>query len=107
MVLQNRKVAIKASSNLNPNFIPDNTESVQCRGSAPEYRWEPEESCPRLFLGYCILMDLGRSLLGQEFEQRWIAESETRGIRLDWRTFLFYAVETYSFFEVPTHSLTS
>ena len=31
---------------------------------------KPEGSCP-LFLGWCVLMALGKSLLGQEFEQKW------------------------------------
>jgi hypothetical protein len=30
-----------------------------------------EGSCSRLFLGSCVLMALGRSLLGHEFEQKW------------------------------------
>ena len=40
-------------------------------GSAPGHRWKLEGSCPLLFLGPCVLMALGRSLLGQEFEQKW------------------------------------
>jgi hypothetical protein len=40
-------------------------------GSAPGYRWKPEGSCFWLFLGSCVLMALGWSLLGQEFEQNW------------------------------------
>jgi hypothetical protein len=34
------------------------------------YRWKPEGFCPRLFLGSCVLMALGGSLLGQEFDQK-------------------------------------
>jgi hypothetical protein len=40
-------------------------------GSAPGGRQKLEGSCPQLFLGSCVLMALGRSLLSQEFEQKW------------------------------------
>jgi hypothetical protein len=39
-------------------------------GSAPECRWKLEGFIPRLFLGSCVLVALGRSILGQEFEQK-------------------------------------
>jgi hypothetical protein len=39
--------------------------------SAPGYRSKPEGSCPWLFVGSHVLMALGGSLLGQEFEQKW------------------------------------
>ena len=34
-------------------------------------RWKPEGSCLWLFLGFCVLMVQGGSLLSQEFEQKW------------------------------------
>ena len=40
-------------------------------GSALGCRQKPEGSCPQLILGSCVLMALGGSLLGQEFEQKW------------------------------------
>ncbi|GAB1289437.1 Mitochondrial-processing peptidase subunit beta [Apodemus speciosus] len=39
--------------------------------SAPGHRWKVEGSCLGLFFGSCVLMVLGGSLLGQEFEQKW------------------------------------
>ena len=40
-------------------------------GSIPGYRQKLDGSCPWMFLGSCVLMTLGWSLLGQEFEQKW------------------------------------
>ena len=40
-------------------------------GSALGCIWKLVGSCPRLFLGSCVLMALSGSLLGQEFEQKW------------------------------------
>jgi hypothetical protein len=39
-------------------------------GSALGCRWKPEGSCLRLFLGSCVLIALGMSPLGQDFEQK-------------------------------------
>ena len=38
--------------------------------SAPGCRWKPEGFCPMMFLGSCVLMALGKYLLGQDFEQK-------------------------------------
>jgi hypothetical protein len=38
------------------------------------FRQKQEGSCSQLFLGSCVLMALGGSLLGQEFEQKWWSE---------------------------------
>jgi hypothetical protein len=40
-------------------------------GSAVGCRQKPEGSCPQLILGSCVLMTLGGSLLGLEFEEKW------------------------------------
>ena len=40
-------------------------------GSALGCMQKLEGSCPQLFFGSCVLMDLGRSLLGQEVERKW------------------------------------
>jgi hypothetical protein len=43
-----------------------------CRSSSsPGHIWKLERSCPWLILISCVLRALGRSLLGQEFEQKW------------------------------------
>ena len=39
-------------------------------GSVLRYRQRPEISCPQLILGSRVLMALGGSLLGQEFEEK-------------------------------------
>jgi hypothetical protein len=39
--------------------------------SAPGCKQELEGSGPRMLLGSCVLMALGRSLFGQGFEQMW------------------------------------
>jgi hypothetical protein len=39
-------------------------------GLALGCRQKPEEFCPQLVLGSCVLMVLGVSLLGQEFEEK-------------------------------------
>jgi hypothetical protein len=41
-------------------------------GSALGYRQRPERSCHQLILGSCVLMALGGSLLGQEFEEKFV-----------------------------------
>ena len=40
-------------------------------GSALGCRQKPEGSCPQLILDSCVLMVLGGSLFGQEFEEKW------------------------------------
>ena len=40
-------------------------------GSALVCRRKPEEACHPLFLGYCVLISLGQSFLGQVFKQKW------------------------------------
>ena len=40
-------------------------------GSALWCRQKPEGSCPQPILGSCVLMAMGGSLLGQEFEEKW------------------------------------
>ena len=42
-------------------------------GSAQRHRGKLEGSCPWLFLGSFVLMALGRFLLGQEFEEKWLS----------------------------------
>jgi hypothetical protein len=37
-------------------------------GPAPGPSLKPEGSCPWLFIGFCVLIAVGRSLLGQEFQ---------------------------------------
>jgi hypothetical protein len=52
----------------------------------------PEGSCPRLFLRSCVLMTLGRSLLGQEFEQKWWSYLGSQVCRHFWETSSFLVV---------------
>ena len=40
-------------------------------GSTLGCKGRPKISCLRLFFGWCVLMALGESLLGQKFEQKW------------------------------------
>jgi hypothetical protein len=55
-------------------------------GSSPGCRQKPEGSCPRLFLGSCVLMALGRSLLGQEFEEQWWSYLCSQVCRYSWES---------------------
>ena len=55
-------------------------------GSALGCRQKPEGSCPWLFLGSCVLMALGRSLLGQEFEQKWWSYLCSQVCQHSWET---------------------
>ena len=68
---------------------------IECCGteSAPECRWKTEGSCPRLFLGSCVLMVLGGSLLGQEFEQTWQSHLCSQLFRLPWEVFGYLGME--------------
>ena len=45
-----------------------------------------EGSCPQLFFGSCVLMALGRSLLGQEFEQKWWSHLCSQVCQHSWET---------------------
>ena len=55
-------------------------------GSALGCRQKPEGSCPQLFLGSCVLMALGGSLLGQEFEQKWWSYLCSQVCQHSWET---------------------
>ena len=54
--------------------------------SALEYRQKPEGACLWIFLGSCVLMALGRSLLGQEFEQKWWSHLCSQVCQHSWET---------------------
>ena len=54
--------------------------------SALGCRWKPEGFCPWLFLGSCVLMALGGSLLGQEFEQKWCSYLCSQVCQHSWET---------------------
>ncbi|EDL35653.1 mCG148215 [Mus musculus] len=54
--------------------------------SAPGHRWKQEGSCPWSFLGSCVLMALGGSLLGQEFEQKWWSHLCSQVCQHSWET---------------------
>jgi hypothetical protein len=64
-------------------------------GSALGYRWKPEESWPWLFLASCVLMSLGRSLLGQEFAQKWWSYLCSQMSQFSWETRSLPAVFGY------------
>ena len=55
-------------------------------GSAQGCRLKREGSCPQLFFGSCVLMVLGRSFLGQEFEQTWWSYLCSQGCHHSWET---------------------
>jgi hypothetical protein len=55
-------------------------------GSAPGHRWKLEGSCPRVFLSSYVLMALGMSLLGQEFEQKWWCHLCSQVCQHSWET---------------------
>ena len=64
-------------------------------GSAPGFRQKTEESCLQLSLGSCVLMALGRSILGQEFEQKWWSYLCSQVCQHSWETSSFLAVFGY------------
>ena len=61
-------------------------------GSALGYRQKPEESCPQLILGSCVLMALEGFLLGQEFEEKWWSYLCLQVCRYSWETSSLLAV---------------
>ena len=64
-------------------------------GSAQVCRQKPEGFCPQLILGTCVLMALGRSLLGQEIEERWWSYLCTQVCRYSWETSSLMMVFVY------------
>ena len=66
-----------------------------CTASAPGCRWKLEGSCLQLFLGSCVLMALGRSLLGQKFEYKWWFYLCSQVCWLSWETSSLPAVFGY------------
>jgi hypothetical protein len=65
------------------------------KGSALGCRQKPEGSCPQLFLGSCVLMALGGSVLGQEFEEKWWSYLCSQVCRHFWETSSLLAVFGY------------
>ena len=59
------------------------------------YRQKPEGSCPWLILGSCVLMALGGSLLGQEFEEKWWSYLCSQVCWHSWETSSLLAVFVY------------
>jgi hypothetical protein len=55
-------------------------------GSALGCRQKPEGSCPQMLLDSCVTMVLGRSLLGQEFEQKWWHFLSLQIFQLSWES---------------------
>jgi hypothetical protein len=55
----------------------------------------PNEFCPQLFLGSCVLMALGGSFLGQEFEQKWWSYLCSQVCQHSWETSFLPAVFVY------------
>ena len=64
-------------------------------GSALGCRQKPEGSCPQLILGSCVLMALGGSLLGQEFEEKWWSYLCSQVCRHSWETSSLLVVFVY------------
>ena len=64
-------------------------------GSIPGYRQKLEGSCPWMFLGSCVLMTLGWSLLGQEFEQKWWSYLCSQVCEHSWETSFLLEVFGY------------
>ena len=64
-------------------------------GSVPGYRQKLKGSCAWLFFGFCVLMVLCRSLLGQEFEQKWWSYLCSQVCRHSWETSSLLAVFVY------------
>jgi hypothetical protein len=60
-------------------------------GSAKGCRWKSEGCCSWLLLSY-VLMDLGRSLLGHEFEQKWWSYLCSQVCQYSWDAISFLAV---------------
>lgn len=56
---------------------------------APGCRQKPEGSCSQLFLGSCVLVALDRSLLGQEFKQKWWSHLSSQELCTPWRPALY------------------
>ena len=55
-------------------------------GSALWCRQKPEGSCPQPILGSCVLMAMGGSLLGQEFEEKWWSYLYSQECSHSWET---------------------
>jgi hypothetical protein len=64
-------------------------------GSALGCREKSEGSCPWMLLGSCVLMTLGRFLLGQEFEQMWWFYLCSQVCQHSWETISFPVVFRY------------
>jgi hypothetical protein len=75
------------STLLRDQFSERNLGMVSCgTGSAPGHRLKLEGSCPRQFIGSCVLMVLFMSLLGQEFEQKWWSHLCSQVCQHSWKT---------------------